>query len=129
MGPTFHVNEVYVRSSDVDRTIMSAMANLAGLFPPTGDQVWNKNLPWQPIPVHVVPYESDYITNGGVLPCPAYDNAYNAYLQSDEMKKFDRFIQPYYDYLTEALGEPVQDPLTVLLIRDTLFIQSIYNLT
>lgn len=31
---------------------MSAQANLAGLFPPTGDQVWNPDIRWQPIPVH-----------------------------------------------------------------------------
>uniref|UniRef100_A0A8D2LWX4 acid phosphatase n=1 Tax=Varanus komodoensis TaxID=61221 RepID=A0A8D2LWX4_VARKO len=53
--PAYRREEILVQSSEIDRTIMSAQANLAGLFPPTGDQVWNPKLLWQPIPVHVVP--------------------------------------------------------------------------
>lgn len=108
---------------------MSAQANLAGLYPPTGYQLWNSKLPWQPIPVHVYTAETDYITNGGVVSCPAYDKAYNAYLQSEAVKKLDRSAQSFYDYLTKALGTPINDFMNLLLIRDTLFIENLYNLT
>lgn len=108
---------------------MSAEANLAGLYPPTGSQIWNNNLQWQPIPVHVYPSSIDYLTNGGMNPCPAYDKAYSAYLQSDEMKRSDAAMQPFYNYLTSALGTPIADYISVLLVRDTLFVESLYNLT
>jgi len=61
--------EVYVRSTDVDRTLMSSETDLAGLFPPEGPQVWNDELMWQPVPVHTVSEESDYVSNYGRHTC------------------------------------------------------------
>lgn len=116
-------------SSDVDRTLMSAMANLAGLYPPTGNQVWNKALPWQPIPVHTLPGSIDVLMGAILPPCPAYDKAYAAYMQSAEIKSFDKSIQSIYDYLSANVDITVKDFYTALLIRDSLFVESIYNLT
>ena len=50
LGEKYDENDIYVRASDVDRTMMSAMSNLAGLYPPQGDQIWNPDIHWQPIP-------------------------------------------------------------------------------
>lgn len=41
---------------------MSAMTNLAALFPPEGISIWNPKLPWQPIPVHTVPLLEDKVS-------------------------------------------------------------------
>uniref|UniRef100_A0A1I8H4M0 acid phosphatase n=2 Tax=Macrostomum lignano TaxID=282301 RepID=A0A1I8H4M0_9PLAT len=59
VGEAYNSSEHRVRSSDIDRTLMSAQACLAGLFPPTGDQVWQAGLSWQPIPVHTVASSAD----------------------------------------------------------------------
>jgi len=56
------VAKVHVQSTDYDRTLMSAYSNLAGLFPPAQSQVWNNDLPWQPIPVHTEPIDSDIVS-------------------------------------------------------------------
>uniref|UniRef100_A0A452QFR4 Lysosomal acid phosphatase n=1 Tax=Ursus americanus TaxID=9643 RepID=A0A452QFR4_URSAM len=68
LNTSYHRQEVYVRSTDFDRTLMSAEANLAGLFPPNGMQRFNPNISWQPIPVHTVPIAEDRQTHGLVLP-------------------------------------------------------------
>ena len=34
------------------RTMESAYCFLAGMYPPQGEQIWNPNLLWQPIPVY-----------------------------------------------------------------------------
>jgi len=54
--------QVHVRCTDFDRTLMSAYSNLAGMFPAEGSQVWNEKLLWQPIPVHTIPQEMDYVS-------------------------------------------------------------------
>ena len=40
---------------------MSAEANLAGLYPPEGYEVWKEDLRWQPLPVHSVPKPFDNV--------------------------------------------------------------------
>lgn len=53
--------QITVRSTDYDRTLMSAASNLAGLYPPNGSQVFHPGLGWQPIPVHTVPQDEDKV--------------------------------------------------------------------
>jgi len=55
----FHADHIFVRSSDMDRTIMSADTVLSGLYPPINK--WNDRIDWQPIPVHSVPLEQDNV--------------------------------------------------------------------
>ncbi len=55
--------QIHVRSTDVDRTLMSAQAMLAGLYyPPSEDQVWRAGLPWFPIPIHTEPIAQDFVS-------------------------------------------------------------------
>eukprot|EP00731_Ephydatia_muelleri_P021393 Em0013g1120a len=53
--------QLYIRSTDVDRTLMSAEAQLSALFYPSEAERFNVSLPWQPIPVHTVPMSADIV--------------------------------------------------------------------
>mmetsp|Transcript_20578 Transcript_20578/g.83481 ORF Transcript_20578/g.83481 Transcript_20578/m.83481 type:complete len:257 (-) Transcript_20578:2135-2905(-) len=73
--PAYNASQIHVRSTDIDRTLMSAMAQLSGLYPEgtasvydTGEEFGSKavksediGLPsrWQLIPVHTVDADWD----------------------------------------------------------------------
>ncbi|XP_050501607.1 lysosomal acid phosphatase-like isoform X2 [Diabrotica virgifera virgifera] len=61
LSDIYSPNEIYVHSSQVDRCLMSAAANLAGLYPPKSFQLWNQNILWQPIPIHTTNIKDDHI--------------------------------------------------------------------
>jgi lysosomal acid phosphatase len=51
LNEIYNRNRVYVRSTDYDRTLMSAYSLLSGLFEPKDYQIWNNDIKWQPIAV------------------------------------------------------------------------------
>lgn len=57
----YNVNDIHVQSTDVDRTLMSAYCNLAGLYEPKENLNWNPNILWNPIPVHTIPESLDKV--------------------------------------------------------------------
>lgn len=118
-----------MQSSDVDRTLMSAQSLLAGFYPPFGSKIWNRNLLWQPIPVHTMPVSMDYLIAGQVPTCPSYQNALNQFMASDEMRKFEKSIQPIYDYLTLNTLTQVNNLYLLSMIRDTWLCESVHNFT
>ncbi|VDN56824.1 unnamed protein product [Dracunculus medinensis] len=52
IGKYYQPSELRVITGVDNRTIVSALAVLASLLRPVGRQIWNENLPWQPIAIH-----------------------------------------------------------------------------
>ncbi|KAL1115881.1 hypothetical protein AAG570_006170 [Ranatra chinensis] len=128
VGLEYRRENILVRSTDVDRTLMSAQCNLAGFFPPLGGQRWDEMVDWQPIPVHTTPEKED-----GLLamkaPCKKYEEEYKKAKQSDFMVALDNKYKDLYSYLTEKTGRLVQSVIDVEYHFSTLHIESLFNFT
>jgi hypothetical protein len=59
LNSTYTANEIVVRSTDFDRTLMSAQSNLIGLYPLYN--ISSDKVPIQPIPIHTVPKNQDFV--------------------------------------------------------------------
>ncbi|XP_076240639.1 prostatic acid phosphatase [Calliopsis andreniformis] len=120
-------HDIYVQSTDVDRTLMSAESHLAGLYPPSGNQVWD-SIKWMPIPVHTIPEDKDNVLAAKKY-CPAYNYELEKVLNSPEMKYINKENEKLYAYLTKMTGNKISSLRSIQQLYDILFIEDLYNKT
>lgn len=118
---TYSLYDIYVMSTDVDRTLMSAESNLAGLYPPIGDQVWDIKT-WMPIPVHTAPEEQDSLLAAKKF-CDKYNFELQRVLNSPEIRKINEENTELYSYLSKHSGSSVTTLETLEYLYNTLFIE------
>ncbi|XP_032091750.1 prostatic acid phosphatase-like [Thamnophis elegans] len=130
----YNREEILIQSTEIDRTIMSAQANLAGMFPPIGDQIWNPELLWQPIPVHVITKASNPKLRYPIFQCPRYIELLKKTIASNEFQEkirpYEEFIKTiayYSGYNASVLKNPMN--FKIWHVQDTLFCESIHNYT
>lgn len=128
LNETYSRQQILVRSTDVDRTLMSAYSNLAGLYPPTGGDVWNSNIQWQPIPVHTEHEKHDKIL-AMKKDCPAYQAALKKFKQSEEYRQFNEHYKSTYDYISSYSGRKIRDLDGAGYLYSCLHIEEMRNLT
>ncbi|KAI4454705.1 acid phosphatase-related [Holotrichia oblita] len=120
--------DIFIRSTDVDRTLMSAEANLAGLYPPQPAQTWDSKIPWQPIPVHTIPVKEDYLV-AMQKSCPKYDALLDNLLKSKEFVELNYKFRNVMNYVSRHSGAIIDSFEKLEYIYNTLFIESINNFT
>ncbi|XP_046333016.2 prostatic acid phosphatase-like [Haliotis rufescens] len=121
----YTADEIHVLSTYQDRAIMSASCMLAGLFPPTGYQIWNPAIPWQPIPIHTLPKEDDFLFE---MECPTYDALVNQLPKTDYGKKLEKENQDLLDLIAKHAGYP-PTLKSLMDFFDTIYIENYHNLT
>lgn len=97
------------------------------MYPPFGKTVWNPSLEWQPIPVRSTPAEYDYQMGEPLPKCQAYEDASAALGNTKEYKDLIAESQELFNYLTKYTGQNITTLEDALLIRDNLFVNSIYH--
>lgn len=107
---------------------MSAAHNLAGLFPPSGDQIWNSSLLWQAIPIHTVPWNIDHILYMKRY-CAKYEQAYNDYEQSPEIQAILKKNEKLISNLEYYTGQKLQNLEEIKTIYTALLLEKLRNLT
>lgn len=104
---------------------MSAGANLAGLFPPVGDQIWNDKINWQPVPIHKA---DDSFFRAFPL-CDKFMELREDFLQNDGLtSSLLRGSRPFLNELSHRTGENISDITSALLLYDTLYVENHNNL-
>lgn len=117
---------IYVRSTDVDRTLMSVSHMLAGMYPPQDNQIWNHSLLWQAIPIHTIAQEDDYVL-AMKKPCPLHTKAYAEYQQSNEVLSIIKSNQTLLEYLEKNAGEEVRKICDAKTIYQILWVEELKN--
>uniref|UniRef100_A0AAY4B471 Lysosomal acid phosphatase n=1 Tax=Denticeps clupeoides TaxID=299321 RepID=A0AAY4B471_9TELE len=120
--------EISVRSTDYDRTLMSALANLAGIYPPNGSQVFDPSLRWQPIPVHTVPQDEERLLSFP-LECPRYKVLMDETKQTDVFLNMTNTYKEFLEMVRNRTGLEKSTVESVWSVHDTLFCESRHNMT
>lgn len=129
LNDSYDRREIYVRSTDSDRTLMSSECNLAGLYPPGESQTFSVNISWQPIPVHTVPESEDRLLKFPLLPCPRYEELQNETRQSAEYVNKTKENLSFLAMVANKTGIKELSLESVWSIYDTLFCERRHNLS
>jgi len=130
LGTYYKPKDIYVQSTDVDRTLMSAEANLAGLFSPHSNESWSTSvLGWQPIPVHTVPKEQDIVLQRA-FNCSRYPNMIHELWNTKPVTEVKNLMK--YKRMLDIVRKGTGDNSSLQqlwYISDTILIEHLYNLT
>ncbi|XP_029307908.1 lysosomal acid phosphatase [Cottoperca gobio] len=129
LNESYERHEISVRSTDYDRTLMSAEANLAGLYPPAGEQVFTPNLPWQPIPVHTVPQSEERLLSFPLGDCPRYKQLMNETENTEGFINVTTTYQDIIELVRNKTGLNNTNVETIWSVYDTLFCESCHNMS
>lgn len=106
---------------------MSAQCNLAGLYKLESVDEWQPRLPWDPVPIHTRPEESDMLF-AMEASCPKYDRLYA------EVKEDDYFVNvinreniKFFNLLSEKTGWDIKDIEYIRALYSILYIIHNYN--
>ncbi|KAL7065255.1 hypothetical protein AAHC03_04515 [Spirometra sp. Aus1] len=125
MPRQYNASVFYMRSTDVDRTLMSAMANMAGLFRHSNSSLEKYGIHWRPIPVHTVQQTSEIMFASA--PCPRFQELLEESYKSEATKAFLDQHKSLFDLLRNVSGLPKLDVHDLWIVQDDLICLEAHN--
>ncbi|CAB3396881.1 unnamed protein product [Caenorhabditis bovis] len=101
----FNKDKIYIRASDSERAIETAQGVAAGLFPPTGDRIWESSFLkyWQPTPIHTGGDALDPLLRPTKIDCPLLDRLVDESL-ANLAPSYNQKYSVMFKYLQEKTG-------------------------
>uniref|UniRef100_A0A914P7C4 acid phosphatase n=1 Tax=Panagrolaimus davidi TaxID=227884 RepID=A0A914P7C4_9BILA len=142
LSPDYHNHEIYVRSTDVNRTMISAMSNMFAMYPAKASdagvtypdvntwptyQVEGQKVGYVPIPIHTINDDIDYTLNPDMI-CPRQDRLWNYVTQTQQYLNLTRDNQDLLNKLTAITGMEITLS-NLWVVADSLFIEKTWNKT
>nr|AAN08587.1 putative esophageal gland cell secretory protein 21 [Meloidogyne incognita] len=130
VGPRYNSHEIYVRSTDWNRTLTSAISNFIGFYGPGNDDEYPKDLganKWPgwffPIAIHSLPGNEDFMAPGE-SECKRFEQIKERITLTEEYNSTLIKYKWLLDFLSEKTGQNV-DPFDMWMINDAFYIEKL----
>ena len=129
----YEYNSIYARSTDVDRTLMSAESFLLGLYPLGTGPMLKKDTPalpeaFQPIPVHTAPKNKDTLLNSTYIHKKQIKEMSKQYVfTTDEWKAETAQYSKNFDRWSKIFGKKIKTLADLKPMGSTLHVRLVHN--
>ncbi|XP_014231119.1 venom acid phosphatase Acph-1-like [Trichogramma pretiosum] len=123
---SYKPQDVYAFSTNFDRTKMSLQLLLAGLYPPNPETMWNKDIPWIPIPTHYLDNDKNYLWfewSG-----PEFDKHYKPILESAKITEILNRYNHVLEHAQNNTGKPLVGKGLIPTIYLTNYLHSVVSM-
>lgn len=122
----YQTDTIYVRSTDYDRTLMSAQSLLLGLYPPGTGQL-HPVTKLQPIPIHTKSTDNDELVSFHFNEPPLSTLIEKHVFTREDWKKRSEALSPQFKKWTEAIGHKVENLRNLIMAGDLLHVHSLHQ--
>ncbi|GLV41156.1 uncharacterized protein CBL_04680 [Carabus blaptoides fortunei] len=129
LGEIYTPEALTASSTDFDRTKMSLLLVLAGLWPPASIQQWNQFISWQPIPINYKPKAYDYLIQRPNDYCPRYLKELQKVLESQDVQNFLQVNRHTFKYVEKWTEKLMEKPIDLFNVYQNLNSEASQNLT
>uniref|UniRef100_F1KVM4 Acid phosphatase 11 n=1 Tax=Ascaris suum TaxID=6253 RepID=F1KVM4_ASCSU len=134
LSPIYTADEIYIRATDFNRTIISATSNFVGMYYNRTAAVLGRDYPggeWPekfvPVPVHTVEQSTDHLGDPNTY-CPRQTALIDATVNSNEVRLYEKENQEFLANVSKICGKQI-GLMDLVMPIDTWFIENLHNRT